>query len=77
MAKKIKRFGNPLLSFAAPLLIILAITGFFHRDGSEKIRLLPAFFVGAGLIVTSALRRYKRRRFLLLEIRDMQENINF
>jgi len=27
------RLGNPLISISAPLLILLAITGFVHRDG--------------------------------------------
>ncbi len=73
MAKKFKRFGNPLLSFSAPFLILIALIGAFHRDGSEKIHLLPAFFVGSGLIMTSGLRRYRRRRFLLLEIKNINE----
>ena len=77
MAKKRQRFGNPLLSFSVPFLILIAVIGFFNRDASEKTHVLPAFFVGAGLIITSSLRRYRRRRFLLLEIRDITENINF
>ena len=72
-----KRFGNPLLSFAAPLLILLAVMGVFHRDASEKIHLLPAVFVGSGLVITSTLKRYRKRRFLLLELRDVNERIKF
>tara|TARA_Y100001968_G_scaffold2668_1_gene2224 strand:- start:249 stop:470 length:222 start_codon:yes stop_codon:yes gene_type:complete len=72
-----KRFGNPVLSFAAPLLILLAISGFSHREGSERMHLIPAFLVGGGLILTSSVRRNRRRRFLLLEIRDVHQNINF
>ena len=64
-----KRFGNPLLSLAAPLLILLAILGFARRQGSGRLQSLPAFFVGAGLIISGAVSRRNRRHKLLLEIR--------
>ena len=63
------RLGNPLISFAAPLLILLAITGFLHRDGNDKIQTIPALVVGNGLILTGAVRRFRRRRMLFLEIK--------
>lgn len=71
-----KRFGNPLISIAAPLLIILAILGFVHREGSEKFQVIPAFFVGSGLVLTGTVRRLRRRRMLLVEIKKSinQEN---
>ena len=69
-----KRLGNPLISISAPLLIMLAITGFLHRQGKDKIQVIPALVVGNGLIVTGAVRRFRRRRMLFLEIKkDMND----
>ena len=68
------RFGNPLISFSAPLLILLSVTGFLHRDGKDKIQSIPALTVGSGLILTGAIRRFKRRRMLYQEIKkDMND----
>ena len=69
-----KRLGNPLISISAPLLILLAITGFLHREGKDKIQAIPALIVGSGLVLTGTVRRYRRRRMLLLEIKkDLNE----
>ncbi len=69
-----KRLGNPLISISAPLLILLAITGFLHREGKDKIQAIPALVVGSGLVLTGMVRRFRRRRMLLLEIKkDMNE----
>ena len=68
-----KRFGNPLISIAAPLLVFLAILGFVHREGRAKVQVIPAFVVGSGLVLTGTIRRLRRRRMLLLEIKN---NIN-
>tara|TARA_Y100001968_G_scaffold131601_1_gene120085 strand:+ start:635 stop:847 length:213 start_codon:yes stop_codon:yes gene_type:complete len=64
------RLGNPLISIAAPLLVLLAITGFWHRDGKDKIQVIPALVVGSGLVLTGAIRRCRRRRMLFLEIKN-------
>ena len=72
-----KRLGNPLISIAAPLLILLAITGFLHREGKDKIQVLPALVVGSGLILTGTVRRFRRRRMLLLEIKKDMNDLNF
>ena len=69
-----KRLGNPLISISAPLLILLAITGFLHREGKDKIQAIPALAVGSGLVLTGTVRRFRRRRMLLLEIKkDMND----
>ncbi|MCP4973312.1 MAG: DUF3188 domain-containing protein, partial [Prochlorococcus sp.] len=52
-----KRLGRPWLSLAPPLLILLAILALFQRQGSDGLQSLPAFLVGAGLIVHSAVGR--------------------
>ena len=67
------RLGNPLISISAPLLILLAMTGFLHRDGKDKIQVIPALVVGSGLVMTGAVRRFRRRRMLFLEIK---KNVN-
>ena len=69
-----KRLGNPLISISAPLLILLSITGFLHREGKDKIQTIPALVVGSGLVLTGTVRRFRRRRMLLLEIKkDMND----
>ena len=72
-----KRLGNPLISISAPLLILLSITGFLHRDGKDKIQVIPAFVVGSGLVLTGTVRRFRRRRMLLLEIKKDMNDQNF
>ncbi len=65
-----KHFYNPLLSLAAPLLIMIAIFGLSHRKGSDKLQVLPALFVGTGLVISGALGRRNRRKKLLLAIQN-------
>ena len=71
------RLGNPLISISAPLLILLAITGFLHREGRDKIQSIPALVVGSGLVLTGAVRRFRRRRMLFLEIKKDMNDQNF
>ena len=71
------RLGNPLISISAPLLILLAITGSLHREGKDKIQVIPALVVGSGLVVTGAVRRLSRRRMLFLEIKKEMNNQKF
>ena len=71
------RLGNPLISFSAPLLILLAITGFLHREGKDKIQAIPALVVGSGLVFTGTVRRFRRRRMLFLEIKKDMNEQNF
>ena len=68
-----KRFGNPLLSMAAPFLISVAILGLLQRDGSERLQCLPALIVGFGLIISGALERRTRREKLFLQIRHRNQ----
>mgnify|MGYP001205636392 CR=1 FL=1 len=69
-----KRFVRPLLSISAPLLIFVAFIGFFARDSSEKLKPLPAFVVGAGLVISSALVRRQRRQRLLFAIKKKNDD---
>ena len=72
-----KRLGNPLISISAPLLILLAIAGFVHRDGRDRIQAAPALVVGIGLILTGTVRRFRRRRMLFLEIKKDLDEQNY
>ena len=71
------KLGNPLISISAPLLILLAVTGFLHREGKDKIQVIPALVVGSGLVLTGAVRRFSRRRMLFLEIKKDMNDKNF
>ena len=69
-----KRLGNPLISISAPLLIVLAVIGLVHREGKDKIKVIPSLSVGTGLVLTGTIRRFRRRRKLLLELKkDMND----
>ena len=72
-----KNLGNPLISISAPLLILLAITGSLHRDGKDKIQSIPALVVGTGLVLNGAVRRFRRRRMLFIEIKKGMNDQNF
>ena len=72
-----KKLGNPLISISAPLLILLAITGFLHRESKDKIQAIPALVVGSGLVLTGAVRRFRRRRMLFLEMKKDMNDQNF
>ena len=72
-----KRLGNPLISIAAPLLILLAIAGLLHREDNNKIQVIPALVIGSGLVLTGTIRRFRRRRMLLLEIKKDMNDQNF
>tara|TARA_Y100001968_G_C18773408_1_gene443265 strand:- start:78 stop:299 length:222 start_codon:yes stop_codon:yes gene_type:complete len=72
-----KRLGNPLISISAPLLVLLAIVGFLYREERDRIQAVPALVVGSGLVVTGTVRRFRRRRMLLLEIKKDIDEQNF
>ena len=65
-----KRLGYPLLSLAAPLLIVLAMLGLMHRQGSDRLQSMPAVLVGSGLILGGAVGRRRRRSKLLVALRS-------
>ena len=71
-----KRFGDPLLSLGAPLLILVAIIGLLQRDGRERVESLPALFAGVGLIISGAVERSNHRKKLLMAIRNPKQNEN-
>ncbi|MDP6310367.1 MAG: DUF3188 domain-containing protein [Prochlorococcaceae cyanobacterium ETNP14_MAG_4] len=64
-----KRLGHPLLSLAAPLLITLALLGLLQRQARDRLQVLPGVLVGAGLIISGAVGRSRRRSQLLMALR--------
>ena len=72
-----KGLGNPLISISAPLLILLAILGLVHREGRDKIHSIPALVVGGGFVFSGTVRRFRRRKMLLLEIKKNNDEQNF
>jgi len=64
-----KPLGFQLLSLGAFSLILLAVLGLTHRQGSDRLQSLPALSVGLGLIVSGAFRRSRRRNKLLQALR--------
>ena len=70
-----KKFFNPLLSIAAPFLILVALFGLLQREGSDRLQSLPALLVGVGLIISGAFERRIRRKRLLLAIRNRNNGL--
>ena len=70
-----KRFGGQLLTFAAPLLILLAIAAFFHRKENDRVQSIPALFTGIGLTCSNYFGRSIHRNTLIQEIRKKQKKI--
>ncbi len=64
-----KSFGSPLLSLSAPLLVLTALLGILLREGTDRLQILPALFVGLGLIASGAIGRSRRRQKLLKALR--------
>ena len=69
-----KKIGNTLLSLSAPFLILIACFSVFSRNGNHKLKSLPAFAVGTGLIISGALVRGHRRKQLLFALRNTNQN---
>ena len=70
------RFQNPLLSLAAPSLILIGLLGLLQREGSDRLQLLPALIVGFVLILSGALGRRTRRKRLLIALRMKNQEPN-
>ena len=62
--------ARPLLALAAPLLILLASISLLVRHGSQRRPAVPALLLGCGLVVSSRVRRIRRRRALAEALRS-------
>ncbi|MFQ6538574.1 MULTISPECIES: DUF3188 domain-containing protein [Aphanothece] len=60
-----------LLALSAPLLLAMALVVAVHRQGHDRLPVLPALVIGVGLLATSVNNRRRRRRRLLEALRQV------
>ncbi len=65
-----KRF---ILSFVAPLMILISSFGLILRDSSRKIFYLPIGLMGISIILEKDLRRRLDRKNILKKIKSYQK----
>ena len=65
-----KRF---ILSFVAPLMILISSFGLILRDSSRKIFYLPIGLMGVSIILEKDLRRRLDRKNILKKIKSYQK----
>ena len=65
-----KRF---ILSFVAPLMILISVIGFILRDNSRKIFYLPIGLMGFSIILEKDVRRRLDRKNILKKIKSYQK----
>ena len=68
--KNNKRF---VLSFVAPFMILLSVTGLIFRDNSRKIFYLPIGLMGMVIIVERSVSRKLNRKNILKKIKSYQK----
>ncbi|MEN9541522.1 MAG: hypothetical protein RLZZ459_1613 [Cyanobacteriota bacterium] len=59
-----------LPALASPLLVLIGLQGVLLRQGSDRLQALPALLIGVALLLQSAWSWRRRRRALLLALRD-------
>jgi len=64
------RLSRDLLALATPLLILVGVVGVMLRQGSDRLQALPALVIGVALLLQSAWRWRRRRKALLVALRD-------
>ena len=65
-----KRF---ILSFMAPLMILISFIGFILRDNKRKIFYLPIGLMGISIILEKDVRRRMDRKIILKKIKSYQK----
>ena len=65
-----KRF---FLSFVAPFMILISVTGFIFRDNSRKIFYLPIGLMGIVIILERGISRQLDRKNILKKIKSYQK----
>ena len=66
-----KRF---ILSFVAPFMILMSVTGLILRDKTRKIFYLPIGLMGISIILEKEVRRRLDRENILKKINSYQKN---
>ena len=62
-----------ILSFVAPMMILMSGIGFFFRDNSRKIFYLPIGLMGIVIILEKGISRQLNRRNILKKIKSYQK----
>ena len=65
-----KRF---ILSFVAPLMILISFIGLIFRDNSRKIFYLPIGLMGISIILEKDVRRRFDRKNILKKVKSYQK----
>ena len=63
-----------ILSFMAPLMILLSIIGFIFRNNNKKIYYLPIGLMGISIILEKSVSRKFNRDNILKKIKSYQKN---
>jgi len=63
------RLRRVLFGLASPLLMALALLALLHSPDRDRLKALPALLIGTGLLLTSSVRRRRRRAELLRALR--------
>ncbi len=66
-----KRF---ILSFVAPFMILISVSGLILRDKSKRIFYLPIGLMGISIISEKEIRRRLDRENILKKIKSYQKN---
>ena len=62
-----------MLSFIAPLMILISITGLILRDNNRKIFYLPIGLMGISIILEKSFNRKSNRINILKKIKSFQK----
>ena len=62
-----------ILSFVAPLMILISAMGFIFRDNSRKIFYLPIGVMGVVIILERGISRQLDRKNILKQIKSYQK----
>ena len=62
-----------ILSFVAPLMIVISTMGLIFRENTKKIFYLPIGLMGISIILEKDLRRKLDRRNILKKIKSYQK----
>ena len=65
-----KRF---ILSFVAPLMILISVSGLILRDNTRKILYLPIGLMGISIVLEKDVRRRLDRKSILKKIKSYQK----
>ena len=62
-----------ILSFVAPFMILISLTGLIIRDNTKKIYYLPIGLMGISIILEKEIRRKLNRKNILKKIKSYQK----